>query len=353
MKAENLTKTPESKEELAVPTSNVPMEAPGSTMFRKLLVPIDFSRNSRVALSYACSLAEAGKTEIHLLFVAEAIPQFSGFAQLPIVLSDDQLTARCSEELAILAEDLAQGGTPISREVRIGRPAHEIARCALEYEADLIVLSTHGHTGLKHVLLGSVAEEVVREAACPVLVVRRATTVAPGEANPPRFQKILVPTDFSPRSGEAIEYAVQFAKRFGGKITLLHCINPASAASTKAYAAYDLELLSTACAAEANREMASQRHGVPEGLFEHSSVLSGAPLSVIPKFAEEENFDLIICATRGRTGLRHTLLGSTADGIVRHSPCPVLVYGEKTSRRIDRKTSLAYESVRGEMLLGR
>ena len=104
-----------------------------------------------------------------------------------------------------------------------GKPFQEIARVAKERQIDLIILATHGYTGLKHIQLGSTAERVVRHAPCPVLVVRTQTLSkrpqpAARKTKPAAFrfrvQNILVPTDFSPRAEQALKYALPIARRF-------------------------------------------------------------------------------------------------------------------------------------------
>ena len=135
-----------------------------------ILVPIDFSRPSRAALDYALDLAEAFKAPVTLLHVIE-VPAVPIFATYPAPVDSD-MVADAKKKLAALAakqrraRDLLQ---PVR--VRTGSPFREIVRAAESLKMDLVVLATHGFTGVKHVLLGSTAERVVRHAPCPVLVV--------------------------------------------------------------------------------------------------------------------------------------------------------------------------------------
>ena len=143
---------------------------PPELKVRNILVPVDFSEASKKALSYAVPLARQFRAKITLLYVSQE--QFYGteFAYLPIEESavnwaaTDQLKAVACRNIApeLLGDTL----------VRHGLAFEEIAKVARELNTDLIIINTHGYTGLKHVLVGSTAERVIRHAPCPVLVVR-------------------------------------------------------------------------------------------------------------------------------------------------------------------------------------
>lgn len=140
---------------------------------RKIVVPIDFSDCSRKALAYAVPLAKQFAAHIILLNVMPA-NYFVGseFGPVDFPVPEGEWRENTSRELALLARRTVGDAVSYEVSVRQGQPAYEIASCAKEMDADLIVLSTHGRTGLRHVLVGSVAENVVRYAPCPVLVVR-------------------------------------------------------------------------------------------------------------------------------------------------------------------------------------
>ncbi|HEY5893163.1 MAG TPA: universal stress protein, partial [Chthoniobacterales bacterium] len=136
------------------------------------------------------------------------------------------------------------------------------------------------------------------------------------------LKSILVPIDFSEISRSALEYAVPFAKRFGAKITLLHAIAPLPYPSELAFApnreAFPIQPLEEKLA-----DLAKQ--AVDSELLNETRVDMGEPFEVISKVARESKVDLIIITTHGYTGLKHVFLGSTAERVVRHAPCPVLV----------------------------
>jgi universal stress protein A len=143
--------------------------------FRKILVPTDFSPASRQAVPYGCELAKQHGAELILCHVLE-IPHyptlFEGTA-LVVPPIDESLRTQLGEQLRKLAEETAQDhAVPCRAVMRDGPPTQQLLDCAAEEGADLIVIATHGYTGLKHMLLGSTAEQIVRHAPCPVLTIR-------------------------------------------------------------------------------------------------------------------------------------------------------------------------------------
>jgi universal stress protein A len=141
----------------------------------RILVPTDFSKHSHNALRYATAFAEKFGAEIRLLHVVQDlalfIPDALGVAQ-PLPTAIEQFKAAACQALARYVEENNLGHLNLRTDVREGTPFLEIVRYAREAEVDLIVMGTHGHSGLAHVLLGSVTEKVVRKAPCPVLTVR-------------------------------------------------------------------------------------------------------------------------------------------------------------------------------------
>lgn len=141
----------------------------------RILVPTDFSKHSRNALKYAAAFAEKFGGELHLLHVVQDlaifIPDMVTVAP-PITPSLEQMTAAVRAAFDRLVQENELDKLTLKREVRQGNPFYEIIRYAKEADVDLIVMGTHGHTGLAHMLLGSVTEKVVRKSPCPVLTVR-------------------------------------------------------------------------------------------------------------------------------------------------------------------------------------
>jgi nucleotide-binding universal stress UspA family protein len=142
---------------------------------QRILVPTDFSKHSQNALTYAVAFAEKFGADLFLLHVVQDLTLFIPdmvTVTPPIGPSLEQLTRAVHGALDQVVHDNHLERFPLHREVREGTPFYEIIRFAREADIDLIVMGTHGHTGLAHMLLGSVTEKVVRKAPCPVLTVR-------------------------------------------------------------------------------------------------------------------------------------------------------------------------------------
>ena len=140
---------------------------------KKILVPIDFSSCAKKALQYAIPFATQHDAELVLLYVAP-VPSYAGgeYGIIDNSALAEEVCANSEKRLADLAAKEIPSGVKVETIARAGSATAEILDVAEKLLADIIVLSTHGYTGLKHVLLGSVAEHVVRHSPCPVLVVR-------------------------------------------------------------------------------------------------------------------------------------------------------------------------------------
>ena len=157
------------------PSNQVAVKSPLASLLRikSILVPIDFSAASQKALAYAVPFAEQFGAKLTLLHVVEPIatPDFANL--FPLMMEDDKILAACKGRLQLISIQNAIDPNLIQKSlVRQGRAFHEIAGAAESLKVDLIIISTHGYTGLKHAWLGSTTERVVRHAPCPVLVVR-------------------------------------------------------------------------------------------------------------------------------------------------------------------------------------
>ena len=156
---------------------------------QNILVPVDFSNSSQKALTYAVAFARQFGAKLWVLHVVE-IPYLGGYGEMETPPLQDDLETAARENIAQLVQTHVAGAVPATTQVRLGQPWYEITQTAQETGADLIIVATHGYTGLKHILLGSTAERVVRHAFCPVLVMRErerefvATPAAPTD-NPP------------------------------------------------------------------------------------------------------------------------------------------------------------------------
>ena len=141
---------------------------------KKILVPIDFSDYSKNALKYAVPFAKQFDAEIFLIYVVEPTiyPADFGFGQVGFPNIENEMRKKGNEELEKLANEEIKGIVKWQIMVETGKPFSEINRIAKDKEIDLIIIATHGHSGIEHVLFGSTAEKVVRRAPCPVLTIR-------------------------------------------------------------------------------------------------------------------------------------------------------------------------------------
>lgn len=145
-----------------------------SSPIHKIIVPVDFSDASERAARYACALARSLGSSLYLIHVLDRVG--------PLEAAESATTSerryQCARtELSALSSRVGGPGTRITTEVRHGAVAEDINNAVIAYGADLIVMATRGRTGLPHLLLGSVAEQVIRTASCPVLVVRQSGQV--------------------------------------------------------------------------------------------------------------------------------------------------------------------------------
>jgi len=145
-----------------------------SQLIHKVLVPIDFSDYSKNALKYAAQFAHQFKAKMFLVYVVEPMiyPADFSMGQVAIPSTDIDLQKRGDEELNNLAKSLIDPSVEVEIIIKTGKPFVEINETAVEKDIDLIIMATHGHTGVEHLLFGSTAEKVVRKAPCPVLTLR-------------------------------------------------------------------------------------------------------------------------------------------------------------------------------------
>jgi nucleotide-binding universal stress UspA family protein len=140
---------------------------------KKILVPIDFSEYSKKALQYAFQLAKQFNSHLSLIYVIEPViyPADFSMGQVALPSIDVEMNARAKEELENLAQkEIAD--LEVKTIIKTGKPFVEIIETAAEEDIDLIIIASHGHTGVEHLLFGSTAEKVIRKAPCPVLTLR-------------------------------------------------------------------------------------------------------------------------------------------------------------------------------------
>ncbi len=167
-----LVKVGPKDEKILLETAPGLTEKPSPFKLRRILVPLDFSDCSKKALQYAIPLAQQFNASIILLHVVQINFVGGEFGSIDFPLLENELRECRSKQLEAFARDQIRQRVPTETLLRIGAPVSEIVLAAKKLEVDLIIISTHGHTGLKHVFMGSTTENVVRYAPCPVLTVR-------------------------------------------------------------------------------------------------------------------------------------------------------------------------------------
>jgi nucleotide-binding universal stress UspA family protein len=297
---------------------------------QNILVPVDFSEMSMQAIQIAKQLTRRFGASIHLAHVRQCNYGADVVAPAPPIVPFSFMPYEQEGERSVLKELEAVAskcGVPsASCDVLSGAPPFdEICRVGQRIPADLIVMPTHGRTGLKHVFLGSTAERIVRHSSCPVLVTR-GNSAQSKNGSRFRIKTIVVPVDFSSCSREGLRYAIAFANEFGAKIILLHATYLGYIYSSEGTALYDIPGLQTAARKNAERKMRELVRSVNFGAVKFETAFTdGSPVIDICTFAKDHDVDLIITSTHGFTGFKHVLIGSIAEQVVRHAPCSVLV----------------------------
>ncbi|MCI0342505.1 MAG: universal stress protein [Planctomycetales bacterium] len=286
-------------------------------MLDKILVPLDGSPLAEGILTHVRRLLVRRDAEVRLLRV---IPDraVEGAAWFP-----EEPAETVQKHLERIRDLLAIQGVSVHAEVRVGDPAEKILKVADDLRPSLIAMSTHGRSGPARWLLGSVAERVLRGARHPLLLANPSALTEGEKPREFKFRRLLVPLDGSEMAAKVLPLVEGFAKVFESEVVLLHVVPvPVIAEGPLPYAG--IPVLPTkedaAAAIEPQRE-ALARTGIPTRV----SVLFGGAAAGILDAVTNEKADLIAMTTHGRTGFSRWVLGSVAEKVARHSPCPVLV----------------------------
>ena len=286
---------------------------------KSILAATDFSDTADRAVALARDLARRFAAELHLLHVV-------------VLLDDAHLEGEHRDELERLittgekarrtilegATRESPGVTAKPHLVRGLAPDEVILESASEIGVDLIVMGTHGRRGLKHLLLGSVAEKVARERSAPVLTVRADAAI-----NPEGISRILVPYDFSEASAHAARFAGLWARALGAEITLLHVVEPVVYPEF-----YSVDVVSDDLMGHLSERSEEALKKAAEELFSGlpvtTSVEVGRAADTIVHHADPQRFDLVIMSTRGLSALEHVILGSVAEAVLRRCRVPLV-----------------------------
>jgi nucleotide-binding universal stress UspA family protein len=284
--------------------------------FKHILCAIDLSDSSSRVIAYAAAVTswfDARLTILHVVPTSESV-----LASLP--LQPDELI----EQMRRLGAGLHVTHADFAYTVEAGDPAVTIIDQAVGRGADLVAIGTHGRRGFDRLLLGSVAERVLRKAPCPILTVPPHAAEPP--SGPPPFQRILCPIDFSARSLQAFGFALALARRAGGMLTLLHAIEwLAEEEEPRTHTAFEVS--------EYLRHLVEQARGRLDSLLaaETTAGCEVEPVVVVARAykatletASERQADLIVMGAQGRGAVGLALFGSTTQHVLRGAECPVL-----------------------------
>lgn len=290
-------------------------------MIDNVLFACDFSEPSERAFAYGVDLADRMGATLHCLSIQEvSMGPFVAGNPSPEAgqkALQAEFEEKCEETLGPRLR--TAGVDDVSYAVqRSSAVAPAVVQFAEDHDIDLIVMGTHGRRGVRRVLFGSVAEEVLRTAPCPVLTCRG---VEEAESPPPRVSRIVAPIDFSEPSRHALRYAARLAPVYDAPLTLVHVVE-----LPKIPTVYEVEFAGAQPEQIAARvEMALDAWAAsvaPDGVVS-TTVEEGDPAEGILRVADAPE-DLVVMASRGTSGVRRTMLGSVAEGVLRGAEGPVI-----------------------------
>lgn len=280
-------------------------KATGSLTFSRILMATDFSPDSMRGLPYALDFTKRYDAKLYIAHVVPAdVFVLAGSEQMANSLEREQQEAE--SKLGKLVTSAISTGIQCEPLIGTGDIGLVLEEFMVDHRVDLVVVGTVGRSGLSKVLLGSIAEELVRECPCPVLTVgRRAADVDTIHTG-----GILCPTDFSSESLAAVPFAVSLAEKYGCSLVMLHC----------------LEEIPESPYVESQLAKARLRDMVSDRLEAEVLVELGSPATLISNFAEQRKFGLVVMGARGAGSFARARshFGSIAHKIITHAPCPVL-----------------------------
>jgi nucleotide-binding universal stress UspA family protein len=296
------------------------------------LVPLDGSALAEQVLPYVRYLATTLTAQVQLLRVVsdtdkEALlahedvllargrgPPLSLHARVPRAWG--RLTTHAENYLAAQAAQLGATGLMVTAKVCTGCPAETIVQMAAERRSDLIVMATHGYSGVTRWMLGSVADKVVQAAMVPVLLVRGP---APSEY---RIRRLIVPLDGPTIARQALPFAIDLAQRCHAEVDLLQAIPPTIEAYPYVVLPASVRELLHRQALHELREMAGdlQQHGLTA-----TPLVEGYAAEVIVETAAQRHVNLIVMAAHGYSGIKRWSLGSVADKVAHAATTPLVL----------------------------
>ena len=293
--------------------------------FQRILCAVDFSQCSQHALDEAVALAhlyDASLTVLHVFPQAIAADPFAGLPEFQPFHLTEHHRAHLFHHLKTFAEREGAESRRVDYAVREGVDIDaEILVAARQIRPDLVVIGTHGRSGVQHLMLGSVAEKVLHKACCPVLTVpERAADAVPAAG----FRRILCGVDFSECSISALRYAVSLTWQSAAHLQVLSVVQLIPMYEmTGAVPLYYPGLL-TELKSEITKRLEDVVNAEAAGLDVQSLVTTGTPHREIVRVAAEAHVDLVVVGAHSHPAVERILFGSTTNHVVRRVSCPVL-----------------------------
>jgi nucleotide-binding universal stress UspA family protein len=297
---------------------------------QRILCPVDFFPASLRAVDYAIGLAQKYDAKLHLLHVVS--PILYSTEQYAFTVSDiiDSMKKQSARKMKKLERKARAAGLTIYTDVRTGEVKREIESAVRATKADILVMGTHGRRGMEKWFLGSVTERMLRRSPIPVLTLRgskkaRTTTT-----------RILVTTDFSEGTDNALNYALSIARANKARLTLLHVLEETRAVISPQYR----KEITEGVRRELLQRIPADAQGSPDI---DTAVEAGTPYHIILRLLKKERIDLLVMNTHGKGMLHRALLGSTSERIARAADCPVMLIPPmkkaKSNRRARRRAA--------------
>jgi len=292
-------------------------------LYHKILVPLDGSTLAEQVLPHLQRLATPTDTTFVLVNVINSANYVATHSRYLPPDYFTRLRASAEEYLAEQGRPLEEAGFRVETRVADGDAAGSILHVAATARADLIAMTTHGRSGFVRWALGSVAERIVSETALPVFLVREATAL-PGD----KLRRILVPLDGSTLAEQALPTAAALAKASGAELLLLQVLQPLDDRNQEILFK-DADEAQAAFAewrtnAEAYLHQQAHPFQAAEMACRYQALLGDVAPTIIDT-AADENVDLLVMSTHGRSGLRRWVYGSVANKVLRGVTCPLLL----------------------------
>jgi nucleotide-binding universal stress UspA family protein len=271
---------------------------------KRILVPTDFSEHAEDALKVAAQIAQKNNSEIIILHMLELPHQSNDAIMGGTSIPETMLfMKKANEMLDVVASKPYLDGIPITEIVKMDKPIHGISQVSKDYEIDLIVMGSHGSSGIEELLIGSNTEKVVRNSEIPVLVIKKEITTF-------NASNIVFASDFSEETKKPFEKLLNFTNFFGSKLHLVTVCTPNSFKPT-----HIIENAMNEFVSEFNLKNYSTH------IYNDTNIEKG-----IINFANSVNADIIGMCTHGRTGFAHFFNGSISEGLVNHAIKPVITF---------------------------